>query len=311
MTTQSAPVAFKENHVVGILWMLLTMCLFVSMDAVAKYLTHDFSQFQVVWARFFFHMSFMVLLLRKELLKTFASGNVKLQLLRSALLMLTTLLFFSGLRSTDLSTATSIMFLSPIFVTLLAIPLLGEKVGVRRIMGVLIGFIGAMIIVFPHSEAGGNATTDQMGNLMAQSWLPEIGHLLLICAAASNALYQIMTRKLRLIDSPATTLLFSGVVGVIVMSLWAPQVWQPPGPVEWVLLICVGLLGCTSHFCLIRAFRNAPASLVVPFSYSSLLWAILLGFFVFGALPDRWTLVGAALIVASGLYIFYRESRRQ
>ena len=287
------------------------MCLFVSMDAVAKYLTHDFSQFQVVWARFFFHMSFMALILRKELLKTLASDNVKLQFVRSAMLMLTTLLFFSGLRSTDLSTATSIMFLSPIFVTLLAIPLLGETVGVRRIVGVLIGFMGAMIIVFPHSEAGGDAATEQLGNVIAQSWLPEIGHILLICAAASNALYQIMTRKLRLVDSPTTTLLYSGVVGVIVMSLWAPQVWQPPVPVEWLLFMCVGLLGCISHFCLIRAFRNAPASLVVPFSYSSLVWATLLGFIVFGALPDRWTLLGAALIVASGLYIFYRESRLQ
>lgn len=295
---------------VGILWMLLTMCLFVSMDTVAKYLSADFSQFQIVWARFFFHMLFLSLFLRKELLKTFASDNVKLQLLRSAMLMLTTLLFFSGLRSTDLSTATSIMFLSPIFVTLLAIPLLGEKVGIRRVLGVLIGFVGAMIIVFPHSEPSIGAVDEQVEMLTTQSWLPEIGHLLLICAAASNALYQIMTRKLRLTDSPTTTLLYSGVVGVLVMSLWAPQVWQPPQGVQWLLLMCVGLLGCTSHFCLIRAFRNAPASLVVPFSYSSLLWATVLGFVVFDALPDRWTLFGAALIVASGLYIFYRESRR-
>jgi len=311
MTTQSASIAFKENHLVGILWMLLTMCLFVTMDAVAKYLTQDFSQFQVVWARFFFHMLFMTLLLRQELLKAFASGNVKLQLLRSAMLMLTTLLFFSGLRSTDLSTATSIMFLSPLFVTLLAVPLLGENVGLRRIMGVVIGFLGAMIIVFPHAESVGNAVAEPLEIVSTQSWLPEFGHLLLICAAASNALYQIMTRKLRLVDSPTTTLLYSGVAGVIVMSAWAPQVWQPPGPADWVLLVCVGLLGCTSHFCLIRAFRNAPASLVVPFSYSSLLWATLLGFLVFGALPDRWTLFGATLIVASGLYIFYREGRRQ
>ncbi|MFK7853533.1 MAG: DMT family transporter [Granulosicoccus sp.] len=311
MTSGSATTVFKENHVAGILWMLLTMSLFVSMDAFAKYLTQEFSQFQVVWARFFFHMLFMALLLRQELLRTLVSGNVKLQLLRSSMLLLTTLLFFSGLRSTDLSTATSIMFLSPIFVTLLAIPLLGESVGVRRIVGVLIGFLGAIIIVFPHAEVHGIVNVASSEGQGVQSWLPEIGHLLLICAAASNAFYQIMTRKLRLVDSPTTTLLYSAVVGVVLMSIWAPRVWLPPMPTQWLLMICVGVLGCCSHFCLIRAFRNAPASLVVPFSYSSLLWATLLGFLLFGALPDRWTLFGASLIVASGLYIFYRESRQQ
>ena len=291
--------------------MLATMFLFVSMDTLAKYLSGEFSQFQVVWARFFFHMFFMALFLRRELMNTFSSGNLKLQLFRSSMLMLTTLLFFSGLRTADLSTATAIMFLSPIFVTLLAIPLLGEVVGVRRVAGVLIGFLGAIIIVFPHSESVSTIDIEQVETLIEQSWLPDTGHLLLICAAMSNALYQIMTRRLRLVDSPTTTLLYSGVVGIVVMSIWAPQVWQPPKVVEWVLLMCVGLLGCISHFCLIRAFRNAPASMVVPFSYSSLLWATLLGLIVFGTLPDRWTLLGASLIVASGLYIFYRESRQQ
>ena len=286
------------------------MCLFVSMDTVAKYLSQEFSQFQIVWARFFFHMLFLSLLLRSDIVRTFKSGNLKLQLLRSAMLMFTTLLFFSGLRSTDLSTATSIMFLSPIFVTLLAIPLLGEVVGIRRFAGVCIGFCGAIIIVYPHSSPAVGLSGDPISATVSKGWMPELGHLLLICAAASNALYQIMTRRLRLTDSPMTTLLYSGVVGSIVMTFWAPQVWQTPQPSQWILLMCVGLLGCTSHFCLIRAFRNAPASLVVPFSYSSLIWATLFGLIVFGTLPDQWTLLGAALIVASGLYIFYRESRQ-
>lgn len=289
--------------------MLLTMCLFVSMDTVVKLLVQDFSSFQIVWARFFFHMVCLVIFLRANFVAAFTTGSLKLQLLRSAFLVLTTSLFFTGLRTTELSTATAIMFLSPIFVTLLAIPLLGESVGVRRLIGVLIGFAGALIIVHPNSGASG--VTEITDRTSLSDWIPELGHVLLICAAASNALYQILTRKLRLVDSPTTTLLYSGVVGVVIMSAYAPTVWVVPGAFEWGLMAIIGFLGCTSHFCLIRAFKNAPASLVVPFSYSSLLWATLFGFAVFGTLPDRWTLAGATLIVASGLYIFYRESRRQ
>ncbi|MFK7859400.1 MAG: DMT family transporter [Granulosicoccus sp.] len=297
----------QENHAVGILWMLLTMCLFVSMDTVVKFLVQDFSPFQIVWARFFFHMAWLLVFLRENFFSSFNTSSLKLQLLRSACLVLTTSLFFSGLRTTELSTATAIMFLSPIFVTVLAIPVLGESVGIRRITGVLIGFVGALIIVHPQSSASG--ISDNAGSANLSDWLPELGHILLICAAASNAMYQIMTRKLRMVDSPTTTLLYSGVVGALIMTANAPTVWVAPDTYQWGLMALVGFLGCTSHFCLIRAFKNAPASLVVPFSYSSLLWAILFGFAVFGALPDRWTLAGASLIIASGLYIFYRESQ--
>lgn len=287
------------------------MCLFVSMDTVVKFLVQDFAPFQIVWARFFFHMLWLSVFLRREIVAAFSSGNLKLQLARSACLVTTTSLFFTGLLTTELSTATAIMFLSPIFVTLLAIPLLGERVGIRRLAGVLIGFVGALIIVNPQTQSVGDALRAQPDSTTVKTWLPELGHLLLIGAAACNALYQIMTRKLRTIDSPMTTLLYSGVVGVLIMSAYAPVVWQKPDATQWMLMMLVGFLGLISHFCLIRAFRNAPASLVVPFSYSALLWAIVFGFVVFGALPDQRTLIGAALIIFSGLYIFYRESRKQ
>jgi len=267
----------EENHLAGIGWMLLTMALFVSMDTVVKYLTGDFSSLQIVWARFFFHMVWISLFLRKMLFASFASGNYKLQLLRSTLLVTTTTLFFTGLRSTELSSATAIMFLSPIFVTLLAIPILGEKVGIRRVAGVLIGFLGAIVIIHPRAEDSLISNANDVATNTI-SWLPELGHVLIICAALSNALYQLMTRKLRTVDSPTTTLLYSGVVGAIVMSLWAPVVWRAPVAFDWILI-----------------------------SYSSLLWATLLGYLVFNALPDRWTLIGASLIISSGLYISYRE----
>lgn len=296
-----------DNFAVGVLWMLTTMCLFVTMDTVAKYLTQTYPVAQVVWARFFFHMVWLSLYLRSSLLTVVSSGNLPLQLLRSGCLMLTTLLFFTGLKTSDLSTATCIMFLSPIFVTILAVPLLGESVGLRRFIGVLVGFMGALIIVSPKLDAMASVNTSQAWTL--SQLLPRPGHIILICAAMSNALYQIMTRKLSAVDSSLTALFYSGIIGAFATTAWLPTVWIGPALTDWILLACVGLLGCVSHFCLIRALRNAPASVVVPFSYSALIWATLLGFFVFSTLPDRSTLLGAALIIASGLYIFYREKQ--
>ena len=309
MSGSSVAVSVKENHVIGILWMLLTMSLFVSMDTVVKYLLQSFSPFQVVWARFFFHMLWLSLILRKEFIATFVSGNLKLQLARSACLVSTTCLFFNGLSTTELSTATSIMFLSPLFVTLLAVPLLGERVGVRRMAGVLIGFVGALIVVNPNTPSAGDGVLILPADTQDSGWLPQGGHLLVIGAALCNALYQILTRKLRVVDSPMTTLLYSAVVGIVAMSLWAPTVWHKPELSQWLLLMLVGYLGLVSHFCLIRSLRHAPASVVVPFSYSALLWAIVLGYAVFDALTNAQTLAGAALIIVSGLYILYRESK--
>ena len=269
------------------------MCLFTAMDALAKYLVQDYALVQVVWARFFFHMLWLLVILRAAILPLIRSANLKLQLLRSACLLLTTVLFFSGLETTPLATASTIMFLSPILVTVLAIPLLGEQVGLRRWLGVCTGFIGALIIVRP--DASGVA----------------IGQLFLIAAAFSNSLYQIVTRQVRAHDQAMTSLFYSGVVGAVLTSTAVPGYWTMPDWSGWLLFAAVGLLGALSHFCLIRAFRIAPASSVVPFSYSSLLWATLFGYLLFDALPDRWTLAGAALIVASGLYIYHREHLQQ
>lgn len=282
----------QENIGRGILWMLATMCLFTAMDALAKYLVQYYALPQVVWARFAFHILWLLLILRGTLRQAIHSAATGLQLLRSACLLLTTLLFFSGLQTTPLATASTIMFLSPIMVTLLAIPLLGEQVGVRRWIGILTGFVGALIVVRPDSSG------------------IELGQFLLIAAAFSNSIYQILTRKVRAIDQPLTTLFYSGLVGALMTSAVVPAYWTVPDVAGWSLFIVVGLLGALSHFCLIRAFRIAPASSVVPFSYSSLLWATLFGFLLFGALPDRWTLLGASIIIGSGLYIFHREQLR-
>jgi len=284
-----------ENTTTGILWMLLTMCLLTAMDTVAKYLTQDYAIPQVVWARFVFHLLALTLLLKGRVVARLRSNNLPLQFLRSVFLLMTTLMFFTGLRTVSMATTTAIMFLSPLFVTMLAIVLLKEPVGVRRWLGIITGFIGAIIIIRP----------DVSGETLLA-----VGQLAIVGAAMSNAFYQILTRKIRLFDDPMTSLLYSGLIGAILCSIVVPAYWTPPDARAWLLFMLMGFLGCISHFCLIRSFRCAPATVVTPFGYSALLWSALFGYLIFDTLPDAWTLLGAAIIIASGLYIYHREKRR-
>jgi len=281
-----------ENIPAGILLMLVTMFFFVALDANAKYLMQYYPVPQVIWARFFFHtLAVLVVILatNKSLRHTIRSNRPALQFGRSLLMLATNGLFFYSISTIELATATTIMFLSPIFVTLLAIPLLGETVGIRRWVGVLIGFIGAVVIVRP-----GLSEFDA-------------GLLVLLVAAFCHGFYQIFTRQIRAFDDPLTSLFYTGVVGVVVMSLIIPFYWQWPVFAHWPMFVLVGILGSIGHFCLIRALRVAPASVVSPFSYTTLIWATGFSFLVFGELPDKWVYGGGALIIFSGLYILHRE----
>ena len=181
------------------------------------------------------------------------------------------------------------MFMSPVIVTILSIPLLGEKVGLRRWIGIAIGFAGALVVMRPGTES------------------LQLSIVVVLAAAVTNALYQVFTRKLGTRDGPMTSLFYTGVIGALVTTIVAPFYWQPVAGFDWLLFVFAGIAGGIGHLCLIRAFRHAPASVVAPFSYSSLLWATAFGYVLFGDLPDGWTLTGAALIIGSGLYIFHRE----
>lgn len=283
----------KENRTRGILWMLATMFCFILLDTLMKYLMESYSLVQVTWARFFFASIVAIIACGPRLPQLAVSRHPRQQLLRSVFLMLTTGMFNAGIRTTPLATATTIMFLNPVLVTVLAIPLLGEKVGLRRWMGVLFGFLGAVIVVRPWQEGMG-----------------AYGHgvLFLLAAAVLNANYQILTRRVRG-DDPLTSLLYTAAAGAVVTSLIVPWFWSWPSAVDWLLLMGTGVAGGLGHLFLIRSFRAAPASVVAPFSYSSLVWAAAFGFVIWGDWPDLWTWAGAALIIGSGLYIFHRERK--
>ena len=283
----------KENRSVGILWMLATMFCFITLDAIMKHLLESYSLVQVTWGRFFFATAVAAAACGPRIGALAVTRHPKQQFLRSIVLMATTGMFNAGIRTTPLATGTTIMFLSPILVTLLSIPLVGEKVRLRRWISIIIGFIGALIVVRPWAEG--------LGGL-------GYGVVFLLVAALLNANYQIITRQVRH-DDPLTSLLYTAVAGAIVTSAIVPWFWTWPSTFDWMLLFASGLAGGLGHLCLIRAFRLAPASVVAPFSYSSLIWATLFGFTIWGDWPDLWTWGGAALIIGSGLYIFQRERK--
>ena len=277
----------------GILWMLATAFCFVSMDALAKYLSQSYPVLQVVWARYVFHLLILALVLGPRLPRVARTGRLGLQFLRSLFLLGATGLFFAALSFIPLADATAIMFVAPILVTAMSVPLLGEYVGPQRWASVVVGFLGALVIIRPGSDA------------------MEPAALLALGAASCYGFYQIATRRLSATDAPLTTLMYSAAVGVLVSSAVVPFFWVTPSPADWLTMMGLGLFGALGHFALIKAFQAAPAVTVTPFGYVNLLWAVLFGFMFFGELPDAWTMLGAAIIAASGLYILRREKLRR
>lgn len=293
MANSSAIAAPAADSRRGIAWMLLTMLLFVSMDALVKQLVQSYPVPQVAWARFFFHAVLLATVLGRRLPAKLMTQRRGLQFLRSGLLMATTLQFFAGLYFLPLADMTAIMQTAPLIVTALSLPLLGEHVGVRRWLGVAAGFIGALIIIRPGAEG------------------MQLAALLPLGAATTFALYQITTRVLSRTDGTLNTLLYTPLLGAGLLAAALPFVWVMPDAEGWALMVLVGLLGGLGHFTMIRAFTWAPAATVSPFGYSGLIWAALFGLVFFGDFPDAWTISGAAVIVGSGLYILHREHLRR
>jgi drug/metabolite transporter (DMT)-like permease len=272
--------------------MLLTTGLFTSLDATAKYLAQDYPVPQVLWARFSFHLVFVALFLGVRLSITLRSQRPGLQLLRSFLMLVTTGMFFFAVGSLPLADVVAIMFVGPLFVTALSVPLLGDYVGPRRWAAVAVGFLGALLVVRPGS-----------GIMQGLAVLP-------VLAAFSHALYTITTRKLANHDRPMTTLFYTAALGAVVTTAIVPFFWVTPDVAGWLLMALLGVFGAAGHLTLIKALGYASPVVVAPLSYASLVWSIGMGFALFGDLPDGMTLLGAAVIAGSGLYVFHRERAR-
>lgn len=283
-----------QNAGLGILLALGAGILFVSLDAGAKYLSQTIPVTEIVWARYSFHLLLMFIALpRLGWRGVIATQKPWLQIVRGLCLLVCTSLFFIAIIHIPLPTATAIGFATPFFVAALSVPILKEQVGWRRWSAILVGFLGVLVILQPWDGPVDPAA------------------LLVVGFAMVYAVYQILTRLVRHYDSPVVSLFHTAFVGSLCTSVIVPFFWVQPLPWQWAMLVGLGVCGGAGHFLFIRALSLAPASLVAPFAYLNLLWSTLYGLFLWGHIPNGYTFMGAALIVASGLYVFHREARRK
>lgn len=276
----------------GILWMLLSVLIYVAGDTVFKRLTLSYPLIEVIWARYTFHAILVALLLGRRLPRALATRRPGLQVSRSALQFCSAASFITGLWLMPIAEANAIQFVNPLFVALLSAPLLGERVGIDRWLGVAAGFAGALIIIRPG-----------FGDLALPAMLP-------LASAGFHAFYQIITRIVSRDDDAMTSLVYAAAVGLVASTLAVPFVWVAPDAEGWALMAAGGTIAACSHLAMIKAFTATPAATVAPYGYTSLVWSIVFGFLAFGDLPDRFTVAGALIIAASGLYIFRVERRR-
>ena len=265
-----------------------------SLDATAKYLVRDHSVFLVVWARYAGQMLVVTPFARHRAGKDFwRTRHLGMQLLRSACLVAATACFFTGLRYLPLAEASAITFMAPIFIVILARPLLGEKPTRIRWIAVALGFAGILVLLRPGSAVFHPAA------------------ILLIGTALFNGLYQLLTRKVTG-DSVHTTLFYSALVGAVVSTLALPFASSsaPLTGLALGLLLLTGLLAGTGHWLITRAYLIAPASVLTPFTYVQMVWATMFGYLVFAQIPDRWSFLGMAIIVGSGVMLAVVERRR-
>lgn len=277
----------------GIVLMCLGVAMFPFMNAAVKLLTAHYPVMQIVWARFTGHLIVMLaVFLPRHGRRLFATRRPAIQLGRSLLMLVSNLVFVMAIGRVPLATASAIGFTSPLLVTAMSVPLLGEHVGRRRWSAVLVGFAGALLIIRPGGELADPAV------------------LLLLVSAACYALYQIATRWVALYDGAATGIVFAALLGSVVMSLVLPFVFVPPRSLfDLALFLSLGLIGGAGHYLLICAFQRGPAAVLAPLGYVELIGTSILGYLIFGNFPDALTWAGAAIIIASGLYIALREHR--
>ena len=269
-------------------WVMLPI-----MDGFAKYLSADLPILQITWARYFFTVIFTLpvifLFYRQEFKWT---EKPKLQLKRGLILLCANILFFYSISIISLAKALTLAFIAPLIVTALSPIFLKEKVGFRRWTAVIVGFIGSLIVIRPGIIEFNFASVAAL------------------CTGVLYGFYLIVTRKLSTSDSPLLTLLLTGLVGAVIMSLFAPTFWVWPTINQWSMMAAIGFFASLGHLFLILSLKFADASKLAPFSYFEIITNIIIGYYFFGDFPDVGTFIGLLIIVLSGVYIFYREQFR-
>jgi len=289
--------ATQDRATLGIVMTLGAYAFFTLIDTSVKWLVlAGFPAFQLAFMRYLPHFVIStVLLLRKgDGWNSFQSAHMGLVLLRGFLLASATLFNFITLNYLSLTVTGSIMFSAPIIVCALSWPLLGERVGPLRWFAIILGFMGVLVVIRPFDAAF--------------HWIA----LLNVYNAFSLALYSIITRKISGVVAAETMQFYMGAFGAITLFPFAFWVWMPPASMlDWVLMVSLGVWGWAGHEIFSRAHGFAPANTLMPYTYSFLLYLALASYLVFNDVPDQWTLLGAGIIVVSGLIIWRRTATKE
>jgi drug/metabolite transporter (DMT)-like permease len=285
----------SDNLTAGIILTVVSISIFSVQDMIAKVLVQDYSPFQIVMMRYWaFALLSLFLAARQAPLRQALRSKMPFwQVVRGLLLIGDIWLFAIAVRTVPLAELQAISLVYPLLVTLFAIPLLGEKVGVFRIGAVLVGFLGAMVIVRP----GG---------------LPiDLGVIFAVLSSSMYALYIVITRKVAMQDSTATSMVYVGLIGLVLSTGVGVFYWQPMTPGALALVAVVMITTCAGHGLMMKALSMAPASVLQTFNYISLPWAIFWSVVVFGHLIDALSLAGAGIIVVAGMVVMARERRKR
>ena len=284
------PTSGAKAQARGIAVMLLCTLCFAAVDGLSKLLIVHYPVSQIMFIRYAFFLLFVIALTRpRNVAARLAVRRPWYQVLRAGVLVADQVVFILGLSYLALADAHVLVSVSPLMIAALSVPMLGERVGPRRWTAILVGFLGVVFVLQPEGDLFRPAA------------------LFPLSAAVMFAFYQIMTRTVSRTDSPESTYLYTALVGAVAFGLAAPFDWITPDGEGWALLAALTVVGCAAHMLLIKALTLAPPALLQPLFYMTLVWAIAIGYLVFGDVPDTVTLAGAAAIVGAGLYTLHRE----
>ena len=283
-----------RNRQLGIAMVSVTTLCFAALDSSAKWLVMVLPVFQVVWLRFVTHSLLGILVLTPKYgWALYRTGQPRLQLLRALMQAVMTALNFWALQYLQLDVTGAIQFSVPILIAVISARLLGERLDARRWIAILVGFAGVLLIVRPGS----------------QGFHPAI--ILSLLNAVLYALFNMLTRRLAAPELPATTQLWSALGAAVLLTPFGLMHWTPPQvAIAWILVLAMGAFGGLGHLMVTQAHRYASAAVLGPFLYQQIIYMTLFGWLLFGHVPDAAVIGGASVVVASGLYLLYREFRR-
>jgi drug/metabolite transporter (DMT)-like permease len=277
----------------GILYMCVACALFPVMNGIVKLLAETYPPTEIVWFRIVVHLALVAVVFTPRMgLDLFRTGRIGLQVVSSVAMLLSTLFFFSAVKYVGVADAIAVSFVAPLAVVFLAWPLLGERITTTRVIAVVIGFAGVLVVIRPGSSVF--------------QW----ASVLLLGSALCYALYQIVIRRLAATDQPATSIFYSVLLGAILLSFAVPFIWQTPASwKDWGLLLSLGALGGLGHYCVAKALTHASANLIAPLNYTQMIGSVIVGYLMFAEVPDAYTWLGTSLIIGAGLLVTLQAAR--